>query len=87
MERFAFILASMVCAWLWHRPTEVQPILLNVIIGGVAFWLGLGPGLNKYKYHRNFAIRAASYVAIVVGIYVLMSKVIPAIDQFLAVAL
>jgi hypothetical protein len=73
-------------AWLWDRPTEAMSILVAVLIGGPAFWFGLGPGWSKLKFHPNKAVRLLSWVASLAVILFTMKKVVPFVEAYLAAA-
>jgi hypothetical protein len=72
-----FALASMACAWLWHRPTDVLGIAITCLIGGLTFWLALGPGLNSLKSHRSSLVRGITFLVVVGGAIFIMQRVIP----------
>lgn len=77
-----FALASMGCAWLWHKPTDVLGIAISCLIGGLAFWLALGPGLNFLKYHPSPLVRGLTFFAAVGGTAFIMQRVIPFINSY-----
>lgn len=77
-----FVLASMGCAWLWHKPTDVLGIAISCLVGSITFWLALGPGMNFLKYHRSPAIRLVVFFAAVGGAVFVMQTVIPFLNSY-----
>jgi hypothetical protein len=73
-------------AWLWDRPTEVVPILVAVVVGGPAFWFGLGPGWLRFKYHPKLAVRVLTWFASVALVLFTMTKVVPLLAAYVAAA-
>jgi hypothetical protein len=79
-----FALASAALGWLWHRPTALAQILISCLVGGLVFWLVLGPGLHRFRQHRSRAVRAAVlFVSIIGGVFV-MQFVVPALHAVVA---
>ncbi len=76
-ERLLFCFASMGLAWLWHRPTALSGVVASCLLGGIAFWFALGPGLNSVRYHRSRRVRLATLVASVFGLIVVMNHLVP----------
>lgn len=77
-----FALASAGCAWLWHRPTNLPDILVTCLLGGFAFWLSLGPGLNQLKYHHSRLVRACFFIASLAGVFVVMEHLVPMLSSY-----
>ena len=79
-----FALASAGCAWLWHKPTQLPQILVSCLVGGFAFWLSLGPGLNQLKYHRSRLVRALFFVASLGAAFAVMQYLVPLLSSYVA---
>jgi hypothetical protein len=77
-----FVLASMGCAWLWHKPTDVLGIAISCLVGGFVFWLALGPGLNALKFHSSVWVRGLTFITSVVGTIFVMQRVIPFLNHY-----
>lgn len=77
-----FALASMGCAWLWHKPTDALGIAISCLIGGFTFWLALGPGLNSLKSHRSSLVRGITFLAVVGVTVFIMQRVIPLVNAY-----
>ena len=77
-----FALASIVCAWFWHKPTDVLGIAISGLVGGITFWMAIGPGLNFLKYHRSPAVRLVTFLTVVGGAAFVMQTVIPSLNSF-----
>ncbi|QBC45232.1 hypothetical protein C1H71_17960 [Iodobacter fluviatilis] len=77
-----FVLGSAACAWLWHKPTQLPAITISCVVGGLAFWLALGPGLNRFKYHDSFIVRWATFVALIVGVPFVMRWLVPLLHSY-----
>jgi len=71
------------CAWLWYRPTEPVAVLVSLLIGGPAFWVGLGPGLSSLKSHRLRALSILAQIGAVLFVYVVMRWVVPWTTSYL----
>lgn len=78
-----FVLASIVCAWLWHKPTDVLGIAISCLVGGITFWLVLGPGLNFLKYHPSPAVRTVTFFLSVGGAFFVMQTVVPFLNSYI----
>jgi hypothetical protein len=79
-----FVLASMGCAWLWHKPTHLPEILVSCLVGGLAFWLALGPGLSRLRHHQSWFVRAIFLVVSVAGVFSVMEYVVPLLSSYAA---
>ena len=79
-----FVLASCACGWLWHRPTGLLRILISVVLGGAAFWLALGPGLERVRYHRSFVVRALFLVLTIGPLLAVMLYLVPALHAYVS---
>jgi hypothetical protein len=64
----------------------VISIVTTCIIGGAAFWLGLGPGLYGLRNHRNLAVRVLALLGSLALILFTMKKVIPLVEAYVAAA-
>lgn len=73
-------------AWLWDRPTDLVSILMTCIVGGAAFWFGLGPGLHGLRNHRNLAVQVLAVLGSLALIYFTMNQVIPFVQAYVAAA-
>ena len=74
--------ACMGCAWLWHRPIHLPEVLVSCVVGGVAFWLALGPGLSRLRYHRSWFVRATVRAVSVAGAFAVMEYVVPVLSFY-----
>jgi len=79
-----FALASAGCAWLWYKPTQLPDILVSCLVGGLAFWLSLGPGLNQIKFHQSHYVRALFLVSAVVFVFAVMEYLVPQVSSYVA---
>ena len=79
-----FALASAGCAWLWHQPTHLPQVLVSCFVGGFAFWLTLGPGLNQLKYHRFRLVRVIFFIASLAVVFVVMQHLVPLLSSYVA---
>jgi hypothetical protein len=77
-----FALASIVVAWSWHKPTDVLGIAISCLVGGITFWMALGPGLNSLKYHPSPAVRLVTFFTVIGGAAFVMQTVIPFLNSF-----
>jgi dolichol kinase len=77
-----YVVASAVCAWLWYRPTQIFSILISCLVGGLAFWFCLGPGLNQLRYHQSRRVRLAAFIASLVVLYAVMQYLVPALSSY-----
>ena len=72
------------CAWLWHRPTRFSEILVSCFVGGLGFWLVLGPGLNRLKYHRSGVVRLLVVYVAIGALSGLMGRILPLLFALVA---
>jgi hypothetical protein len=79
-----FVLASAALAWLWHKPTQLPTIAISCVVGGFAFWLALGPGLNRFKYHDSAIVQWATLVVSVAGVLFVMWWFVPLLHSYVA---
>ena len=77
-----YAIASVACAWLWHRPTQLPAILVSCLVGGVAFWVCLGPGVNQLRYHQSRLVRLAAFVGSLVVLYAVMAYLVPTLSRY-----
>ncbi len=79
-----YAVAGVGCAWLWSKPTRLSDIIVSSVVGGTAFWLCLGPGLNQLRYHQSRPVRAATFAASVVVLFAVMQYLVPALSNYVA---
>ena len=79
-----FALACAGCGWLWHKPTHFAQILVSCVVGGAAFWLSIGPGLNQLKYHASRLVRAFFFVSSVALVVAVMKYLVPPLHACVA---
>lgn len=72
-----FVMASAGAAWLFRRPTNGLDIAITCLVGGLAIWLTLGPGLNAIKYHANPLVRLVTFVGSIVGCLFVLQTAVP----------
>ena len=71
---------------MWDRPTAPLDAGVAVLLGGPAFWFGMGPGLAKFKYHWNRAVSALAWLTSLGLILVTMMVVVPIVRAYVAAA-
>ena len=77
-----FALAGCGCAWLWYRPTSLSLSVISVLLGGPAFYFGLGPALHGVRHHRLWSVRLLFLVCAVGGIFIVMNYVVPSLHAY-----
>lgn len=83
-SRLWMILASIAVAWLFRRPTSLPDIALTCVLGGMAIWLTLGPGLNALKYHRSRLVQYSTLTGCIILCIFVMRTLIPWLLMVLA---
>lgn len=72
-----FVIASAGVAWLFRRPMNGLDIAITCLVGGLAVWLTLGPGLTALKYHPNPLVRLVTFVGSIVGCLFVLRTAVP----------
>ena len=83
-DKLWFAFASAGLGWLWHKPTHIPAMIISCVVGGLAIWLVLGPGLYQFKYHSSPIIRGLTFVASISGLLIVVGWIVPLLHQFVA---
>lgn len=69
------------CAWLSHQPKEVHAILVALLLGTPAFWVGFGPALLPRRYELRRDIHLAYRIGAMVLVFSVMKWLVPAVTS------
>ena len=80
MSTLKILVATGVCAWLWHTPNELHAVLITLLLGAPALWVGFGPAFVPRKYHHRRDIQFAYRIGALALLFFVMNWLVPVVS-------